>query len=85
MFMSSTVEASVCMGKNYSDILHSIKNTWENVTLKQMFDMSEKLIVGQSDEILISDPPLCYEVRWGEIIVSDQETQAVPSYVIARV
>ena len=27
MFMSSTVEASVFMGKNYSDNLHSIKNT----------------------------------------------------------
>ena len=27
MFMSSTVEASVFMGKTYSDNLHSIKNT----------------------------------------------------------
>ena len=27
MFMSSTVEASVFMGKKYSDNLHSIKNT----------------------------------------------------------
>ena len=26
MFMSSTLEASVCMKKNYSDNLHSIKN-----------------------------------------------------------
>ena len=26
-FMSSTLEASVCMGKNYSEILNSIKNT----------------------------------------------------------
>ena len=29
MFMSSTVEASVFMGKNYSDTLHFIKNTGE--------------------------------------------------------
>ena len=29
MFMPSTVEASVFMGKNYSDNLHSIKNTRE--------------------------------------------------------
>ena len=29
MFMSSTVEASVFMGKNYSDNLHSIKTTGE--------------------------------------------------------
>ena len=42
MFMSSTLEASVFMGKNYSDYLHSVK---------QMFDISEKLIVEQSDGI----------------------------------
>ena len=30
--------------------LHSIKNT-EDLTLKQMFDISEKLIAEQSDEI----------------------------------
>ena len=40
------------MGKNYSEISHSIKNTGNNLTLKQMFDISEMLIVGQSDEIL---------------------------------
>ena len=51
MFGSSTLEASVFMGKNYSEILRSIKNTVNNLTMKQMFDISEKLIVGQSDEI----------------------------------
>ena len=51
MFMSSTLEASVFMGKNYSENLHSIKNTGNNLTLKQMFDISEKLKVGQPDEI----------------------------------
>ena len=50
MFMSSTVEASVFMGKIYSDNLHSIKNT-EDLTMEQMFDISEKLITEQSDEI----------------------------------
>ena len=49
--MSSTLEASVFMGKNYSDNLHSIKNTGENLTLKQMFEISEQLILEQSDEI----------------------------------
>ena len=34
MFMSSTLEASVFMGKNYSDNLHSIKNTGEDLTFK---------------------------------------------------
>ena len=51
IFMSSTLEASVFMGKNYMDILHSIKNTGKDLTMKQMFDISEKLITGQSDEI----------------------------------
>ena len=37
--MSSTLEASVFMGKNYSDNLHSIKNIEEELTLKQMFDI----------------------------------------------
>ena len=48
------IGASVFMGKNSSEILHSIKNTGNDLTLKQMFDMSEKLIVGQSDEIFWS-------------------------------
>ena len=38
MFMSSTLEASVFMGKNLSENLHSIKNT-EDLTMKQMFDI----------------------------------------------
>ena len=50
-FMSSTLEASAFMRKEYSEILRSIKNTGNNLTLKQMFDIPGKLIVGQSDEI----------------------------------
>ena len=48
--MSSTLQASVFMEKNYSEHLHSIKTT-EDLTMKQMFDISEKLISEQSDEI----------------------------------
>ena len=48
--MSSTLQASVFMVKNYSVNWHSIKNT-EDLTTKQMFDTSEKLITEQSDEI----------------------------------
>ena len=51
MFMSSTLEACVFMGKNYSENLHSIENTGDNLTLKQTFNISEMLTVGQSDEI----------------------------------
>ena len=43
--MSSTLEASVFMGKNYSDNLHSINKTGEDLTSKQMFEMSENFIV----------------------------------------
>ena len=50
MFMSSVLEASVFMVKNYSDNWHSIKNT-KDLTMKQMFDISEKLVCEQSDEI----------------------------------
>ena len=35
LFMSSTLEASVFMGKNYSENLHYIKNTGNFFTLKQ--------------------------------------------------
>ena len=41
IFMSSTMEASVFMGKNYSDNSHSIKITGENLTLKKMFEISK--------------------------------------------
>ena len=47
MFMSSTLQASVFMRKEYSEHLRSIKNTGNNLTN----DISENLIVGQSDEI----------------------------------
>ena len=39
------------MGKEYSENLRSIKNTGNNPTMKQMLELSEKLIGGQSDEI----------------------------------
>ena len=48
MFMSSTLEAFVFVGKNYSENFLE-KKAGNNFTMKQMFDMSEKLIVGQSD------------------------------------
>ena len=41
--MSSTLQASVLMGKEYSDNVRSIKNTGDNLTMKQMFAISAKL------------------------------------------
>ena len=51
MFMSSTLQASVFMGENYLENLHSTKKTGQDLTTKQMFDIYEKLISEQSDEI----------------------------------
>ena len=52
MFVSSTSEASLFMGKNYFEILHSIKKkTGKGLTMKQMFDIFETLITEQSDEV----------------------------------
>ena len=56
---------SICIhGKNYSENLHSIKNTGNDLTLKQMFDISEKLIVGQSDEIFGVNPINWEDSSW---------------------
>ena len=71
--MSSTLEASVFMGKNYSEILHSIKNR-KDLTMKQMFDISEKLIVGQSDGIFGMTPIKWEDSSWKQLsLVNDEE------------
>ena len=49
MFMAVTMESAVFMGKNYQNNCHSIVNTTD-LTLKQMFDISTKL-VSEQDEI----------------------------------
>ena len=47
--MSSTLQSSVFMGKNFLEILHSIQNTGKDLTMKQMFDIPEYLTAEQSD------------------------------------
>ena len=47
--MAVTVESAVFMGKNFPNNRNSIDNTAE-LTLKQMFDISTKL-VSEQDEI----------------------------------
>ena len=49
MFMSVILESAVFMGKNYLDNCHFITNT-KDLTLKQIFDISEKL-VSEQDEL----------------------------------
>ena len=46
--MSVTLESAVFIVKNYSDNWHSIKNT-KDLTKKQMFDISAKLVSEQDD------------------------------------
>ena len=43
MFMAVTMESAVFMGKNYLNNCQSIVNTTD-LTLKQMFDISTKLV-----------------------------------------
>ena len=74
MFMSSTLEASIFMEKEYSEILRSIKNTGNNLTMKQTFDISGQLIVGQSDEIYGVTPMNWEDSSWKQLsLVSDEE------------
>ena len=62
------------MGKNYSDNLHSIINTAENLMLKQMFEVSEQLIVGQSDEIFGVSQISWESSPWKQLsLVNDEE------------
>ena len=61
------------MGKNYSEKLHSIKNTGNDLTLKQMFDISEKLIVGQSDEIFGVSPINWEDSSWKHLSLVNGE------------
>ena len=70
--VSST--SSVFMGKNYSEKLHSIKNTGKNLTWKQMFEISEKLIVGQSNEIYGVNTINWEDSSWKHLsLVGDEE------------
>ena len=78
MFMSSTLQTSVFMGKNFSEILHSIKNTGKDLTMKQMFDISEKLIVGQSDEIYGVNTINWNDSSWKHVsLIGDEEVMSL--------
>ena len=78
MFLSSTLEASVFLGKNYSDNLHSIRNTGENFTLKQMFDISHKLRLEQSYEIFGVSQISWEDSPWEQLsLVNDEEVIGV--------
>ena len=61
------------MVKNYSDNLHSNKNT-EELTMKQMFDISEKLITEQSGEIYGVTPINWEDSSWKHLsLIGDEQ------------
>ena len=61
------------MRKNYSDILHSIKNA-KDLTMKQMFEKIEKLIAEQSDEIYGMSTTNWEHSSWKHLsLVGDEE------------
>ena len=67
---------SICffMRKEYSEILRSIKNTGNNLTMKQMCDMSEKLIAKQSDEIYGVNTTNWCDSSWKHLsLIGDEE------------
>ena len=59
MFMAATMNAATFMGKNFSAIQNFSMNS-EDLTLKQMFDITAKL-VGEQDEINGLD-----NIHWGK-------------------
>ena len=50
MFMAATMNSATFMGKNFLDNQNSIKN-FTDLTLKKMFDISEKLVSDQEEII----------------------------------
>ena len=48
MFMAATMNAATFMGKNFMDNENLIKNSTD-LTLKKMFDISEKLVSEQEE------------------------------------
>ena len=82
MFRFSALQASAFKGKNYSDNLHSIKNSGKDLTMKQMFDTSQILIAEPSDEIYVVNTINLDDFSWkhlslvgGEKVISLSRTK----------
>ena len=72
MFMAATMNAATFMGKNFSIILSVVKNH-EDLTLKQMFDVTAQLVNNQ-DEINGLDKILWGENSWKQLSLIGDET-----------
>ena len=71
MFMAATLNAATFMGKNFSTIQSVVKN-FEDLTLKQMFDVTAQLVNNQ-DEINGLDKILWEKYSWTRLSLIDDE------------
>ena len=76
MFMAATMNAATFKGKNFSTIQNLIMNS-EDLTLKQMFDTTAKL-VSEQDEINNLDKILCGKNSWRQLSLIGDETVINP-------
>ena len=72
MFMAATMNAATFMGKNFSTIQSVVKNL-EDLTLKQMFDVTAQLVNNQ-DEINGLDKILWGKNSWKRLSLIGDET-----------
>ena len=72
MFMVATLNAATFMGKNFMDNENSIKNSTD-LTLKKMFDISEKL-VSEQEEINNLDKIYWNNHSWKQLSLIGDET-----------
>ena len=72
MFMAATMNAAIFMGKNLMDNENSIKNSTD-LTLKKMFDISEKL-VSEQEEINNVDKIYWKNHSWKQLSLIGDET-----------
>ena len=71
MFMATTLNAATFMGKNFSTIQSFVKNH-EEITLKQMFDVTAQLVINQ-DEINGFDKIQWEKYSWTRLSLIDDE------------
>ena len=71
MFMAATMNAATFMGKNFSTIQNFIMNS-ENLTLKQMFDVTAKLV--NQNEINVLDKIYWEKNSWKQLSLIGDET-----------
>ena len=72
MFKAATMSAATFMGKNFVDNQNSIKNSTD-LTLKKMFDISEKL-VSEQEEIFNVDTIHWKNHSWKQLSLNGDET-----------